>query len=210
MTRIFSLKFFAVALLLQTIAALGQSEPAHSQPQLPAIEPLQLPGRDNQLYFGFLQTRYDYSLRTSSTVPAFRLTNNGGSLEYEFHQWSHFSLLSAFRYSSGGPLQQSLTTAGAAVRYSLGFKRFAPFGQLLGGYSRLTSNHAAGDMFLSNGAINSFTTLLGVGLDVNLNQHWGIRPFYIENQYLPSVGPQHSLYWSFGAGVVYRFHRRPR
>jgi hypothetical protein len=207
MTRVF--KIILVALLLSGIAR-AQSDSPGPQPKAPAIEPLHIPGRDPQLYIGFLQTRYDYSLRTpAAAASASRLTNNGGSLEYEFRQWGKFSLLTTFRYGSGGPLQQSLSTAAVGGRYGFTFKHFEPFAQLLGGYSRLTSNHAAGNMFLGSGVNNSFTTLLGSGVDVTVSRHWGIRPFYIENQYLPMVGRQRSLYWSVGAGVLFRFHRGP-
>jgi len=174
------------------------------QPQH-AIEPLKIPGRAHQFYLGFLETLYNYSVRSGVSSPAFRLTSNGLNAEYELHQWDHFSLVNTLRYGSGGQLQQSLGTAAAGLRYGLYYRQFEPFAQLLAGYSRLTSDHPAGNLFLGNGTNQSFTILAAAGLDVTLSKHWGIRPFYVESQYLPSIGPGQSIYWSFGGGVLYRF-----
>jgi hypothetical protein len=75
----------------------------------------------------------------------------------------------------------------------------------MGGYTRLASQHAAGGMYLSN--VNSgFLMNFGAGLDVKLNDRWGVRALTLEDHYLP-FGSARSTYWSVGSGVLYNLRR---
>jgi hypothetical protein len=60
-------------------------------------------------------------------------------------------------------------------------------------------------MYLSD--VNSgFMMLFGAGIDVKLNERWGVRALSMEDLYLP-FGSARSTYWSVGAGVLYNLRR---
>jgi hypothetical protein len=48
--------------------------------------------------------------------------------------------------------------------------------------------------------------LFGAGLDVKLNDRWGVRALTLEDLYLP-FGSARSTYWSVGSGVLYNLRR---
>ena len=173
-----------------------------------AVAPLRQTGLPNQVCLGYQFTDYDYELKTANGVT--RATANGINAEFRYHTGSsRLGPIGALRYSTGSPLGQTLGTAAAGASYVRPIGRWAPFAQAMGGVARLTSTD---QMYLQQSALTGFTTLLGVGVDVQLSSHWGVRPIYIENQYLPSFGPHGSVYWNAGGGVLFRFdsfgHRR--
>jgi len=200
----FSTPTIALLALLPILSGI----PAAAQHSAP-IEPLRLPGLDNQLYVGAERTAYDYGLRTAITSPIARARTYGINLQYGYRKMDHLSFIGTVRYGQGALLAQNLTTTAAGVGYVVFFRRYEPFLQLMGGYSRLRSNHAAGNIFLKDTPITGFTTLFGGGLDVTLSPHWGIRPLYLENQYLP-FGSKRSVYWNAGAGLLFRFNTSRR
>ena len=134
-------------------------------------------------------------------------TTNGVDAEYDWRSKEHLAYIGTVRYGKGNPFDQSLITGAAGASYLLHFSRYEPFAHAMGGYTRLASQHAAGGMYRSN--VNSgFLMLFGAGLDVKLNDRWGLRALTLEDLYLP-FGSARSTYWSVGSGVLYNL-RRPR
>jgi hypothetical protein len=196
---------FALALLFLCAAsfcAFAQKDDAGT------IEPLRSPGLDNQVYVGFERVRYDYGLvMPNGSVQ--RANTNGVNFQYNYRKFDHVSLIGTARYGTGSPLNQSLTTVAGGAGYVLFWKRYEPFAQILAGMARLSSDHAAGNMHLYDGPRAGFTTLVGAGCDITLTERWGVRPIYIETQYLP-FGTKNSTFWNVSAGVLYRFGHSKR
>ncbi|HEY6375656.1 MAG TPA: hypothetical protein VIX90_09045 [Edaphobacter sp.] len=178
--------------LLACISAVGQAIPRAAT----------VSGEDNQMYVGFEHTRYDYELLTSQGNQV--LTTSGVNIQYNYRSRSHVVLTGTMRYGSGPLEGQSMTTIGVGAGLVGNIWRAEPFAQVLGGIARLSSTD---NIYLSNSATSSFTTMLGAGVDIPVTGHWGIRPIYIENQFL-SFGERRSIYLNLGAGILYRFHSK--
>jgi opacity protein-like surface antigen len=169
------------------------------------IAPLRANRFYDQLYVGFDHTRTDYALAMSDGNEL--ATTNGVDVEYDMRRKEHIAYIATVRYGNGTPFDQSLITGAAGASYLLHYRRYEPYMHAMGGYTRLASQHAAGGMYLSN--VNSgFLMLFGAGLDVKLNDRWGLRALTLEDLYLP-FGSARSTYWSVGSGVLYNL-RRPR
>jgi hypothetical protein len=202
-------------LVLLTVLFLCCSAFAEKKPGTGAIEPLRVPFLDNQMYVGYQYTKLDYALRSSPFAPsATDLTTNGLNIEYAYRKKDHLTLLGTARYGYGNLMNQRLLTVGAGAGYVLFWRRYEPFVQLMAGYSRLNSSHNAGNTYLYEHGRGGFTTLVGAGMDVSLSQRWGVRPIYVESQYLPfgmTDNKGSSVYWNAGAGILFRFgHSRSR
>jgi hypothetical protein len=180
------------ATLLACASAIGQAIP----------RAVTVSGEDNQLYVGFERTRYDYELLTPQGNQV--LTTSGVNIQYNYRSRSYLVLTGTMRYGSGPVEGQSMTTIGVGAGVVGDIWRAEPFAQVLTGIARLSSTD---NIYLSNSATSSFTTILGAGVDIPVTEHWGIRPVYIENQFL-SFGERRSIYLNMGAGVVYRFHSK--
>ena len=178
--------------LLACIPAIGQSIPRAAT----------ISGEDNQVYVGFEHTHYDYELLTPQGNQV--LTTSGVNIQYNYRSRSHVVLTGTMRYGSGPVEGQSMTTIGVGAGLVGDIWRAEPFAQVLGGIARLSSTD---NIYLSSSATSSFTTMLGVGVDIPVTGHWSIRPNYIENQFL-SFGERRSIYLNLGAGVIYRFHSK--
>jgi hypothetical protein len=100
-------------------------------------------------------------------------------------------------------MKQTLQTFSAGAGYTHPIGRFAPLVQATAGFARTSSNH---QMYLYSGSRSGFATLLGTGVDVKVHNGWGVRPFYVEYEYLP-FGQIKSKYWNYSTGVFYRFHQ---
>jgi hypothetical protein len=175
-----------------------------------SVAPLYSPSLDNQLYVGYERSTYDYGLVTASGTR--RAVTNGVNVQYAYRQLGHVALIGTARYGSGSLFGQKMMTVAGGAGYVLSLRRFQPFVQGTGGLARLSSSHSAGDMYLGAKSEMGFTTLVGGGVDVAITPRWGVRPLYLENQYLP-FGVKKSVNWNLGGGVVYRFlpsSRRPR
>ena len=175
--------------LLACISAVGQAIP----------RAVTLSGQDNQLYVGFEHTHYDYELLTPQGNKV--LTTSGVNVQYNYRSRNYVVLTGTMRYGSGPVEGQSMTTIGAGVGLVGSIWRAEPFAQVLGGMARLSSTD---NIYQSNSAMSSFTTMLGAGVDFPITERWSIRPIYIENQFL-SFGERRSIYLNVGAGVLYRF-----
>jgi len=167
--------------------------------------PTRISGLEDQVYVGYQYTRYDYGLiRTfngSVTTPLTQLTTQGVNVEYAYRKLNRLDLVSSFRFGAGGLMGEKITTFAGGAGGVLQVRRIQPFGRLLVGYSHLSSND---NIYLAGGPKGGFATMFGAGLDVSINNRWGLRPLYTELQYLP-FGPRGSTYWNVGSGVVYRF-----
>jgi hypothetical protein len=167
-----------------------------------AIAPITAPGDlSNEVYIGFEHTRFDYEV-LSKSGPNSLVASNGVNAQIAFRSQGHLMYLGTARYGTGAALSQHMLTLGAGAGYVLPWRRYEPFGQVMLGYSRLSSPYG---MYLSQ-TVGGVTTMVGAGLDVKINEHWGIRPVYAENQYLPSFGSKGSILWNVGGGAVYRFN----
>jgi hypothetical protein len=168
--------------------------------------PLTLPALPNQLYLGYERSQTDYALKT----PTGDVTSvtSGLNLQYGYRKVDHVLLLGTLRYGSGKVLGEHLTTLGAGAGYVLYLDRYEPFAQALVGLSRLSSKD---HMYLASAPHTGFATLAGAGLDVALWGRWGVRPIYIENQYLPfGIAGKNSVYWNIGGGVLFYPGHRDR
>jgi hypothetical protein len=175
--------------LLACIPAIGQAIP----------RAVSVSGHDNQVYIGFEHTHYDYELLTPQGNKV--LTTSGVNLQYNYRSRNYLVLTGTMRYGSGPVEGQSMTTIGAGFGLVGNIWRAEPFAQVLGGMARLS---ATDTIYGSTSASSSFTTLLGAGVDISITHHLGIRPIYIENQFL-SFGSKGSIYLNLGAGILYRF-----
>jgi hypothetical protein len=175
--------------LLACISAIGQAIP----------RAVTVSGQDNQVYVGFEHTRYDYELLTPQGNNV--LTTSGVNVQYNYRSRNYVVLTGTMRYGSGPVEGQSMTTIGAGVGLVGSIWRAEPFAQVIGGMARLSSTD---NIYQSNSAMSSFTTILGAGVDFPITERWSIRPIYIENQFL-SFGERRSIYLNVGAGVLYRF-----
>jgi hypothetical protein len=193
--RVYRLK---VGLILLTMASASFSA-AQSIHGGGAVAPLYRQGLQNQFYIGYERSEYDYGLVTNSGV--MRVATNGINAQIAYREREHLVILGTARYGLGSPLNETMTTVGAGAGYVTYWKRYEPFVQGMVGYSRLSSSD---NIYLSDRPISGFTTLFGGGLDVALSGHWGIRPIYVENQYLP-FGPHGSTYWNIESGILLRF-----
>ena len=170
-----------------------------------AVAPLRANEFTDRLYLGFDHTRTDYALATPNGDEL--ATTNGVDAEYDWRSKEHLAYIGTLRYGVGNPFHQSLITGAAGASYLFHCSRYEPYAHAMVGYTRLASQHAAGGMYLSN--VNSgFLMLFGAGLDVKLNDRWGLRALTLEDLYLP-FGSARSTYWSVGSGVLYNV-RRPR
>jgi opacity protein-like surface antigen len=128
---------------------------------------------------------------------------NGAAVEYAYRRFYPWELVAAVQYSQGQPLSQHLRTAEAGIGYCRGFKRWIPFGRVQVGAARTESNQ---EMYLYSAARTGVSFGLSAGVDYRPTPRIGIRAAQIQNQYLPfgSIG---SVYWSFGAGINFRFKK---
>jgi hypothetical protein len=169
--------------------------------------PARISGLEDQVYVGYQYTRYDYGLvRTFNgtvTAPLTQLTTKGVNVEYAYRKLNHLDLVSSFRFGTGGPMAEKMMTFAGGAGVFLQVRRFQPFGRLLIGYSHLSSND---NIYLAGGPQGGFATMFGAGVDVSVNNRWGVRPLYTELQSLP-FGSRGSTHWNFGAGAIYRFGR---
>jgi len=155
------------------------------------------------VYVGFDHTRTDYALATPDGNDL--ATTNGVNVEYDMRRKEHLAYVGTVRYGIGTPFNESLITGAAGASYLFHIARYEPYMHAMGGYTRLASQHAAGGMYLSD--VNSgFMMLFGAGIDVKLNERWGVRALSMEDLYLP-FGSARSTYWSVGAGVLYNLRR---
>jgi hypothetical protein len=168
-----------------------------------AVSPLQTSGLDNQLYVGFEHTRLDYGLVNPDGTTT-QLSMNGVNIQYAYRHRDHLLALGSARYGAGNPLGVRSMAAGVGIGYVADWKRYEPFVQGTVGYSRLSSSSGDG-IYLSTAPLYGFTTTVGGGLDVTLTDHFGVRPVYIENQFLP-WGSRRTVDWSVSSGLLYRFH----
>jgi len=156
-------------------------------------------GLDNQIYVGYVYTKFDYELLTSQGDQV--ITTSGVSVQYNNRVHDHLIITGLFSHGSGALAGQQLTTVAAGGGFVQPVWRLEPYGQVLGGLARLSSTD---DLYLSSQPSSSFTYILQAGVDLTLRGRWGVRPIYIENQYL-SYGPNRSTYRILGAGILYRF-----
>lgn len=157
-------------------------------------------GLDNQVYVGYVYTKFDYEIEQLQGNPTV-LTTSGVSIQYNNRSRNHLMLTGMVNYGTGTPAGQTLTTVAFGGGLVLPVWRLEPYGQVLLGAARLTSNDY---LYLQSGASTGFTYLLQAGVDLTVTRRWGVRPIYVENQYLP-FGPIGSTYRNIGAGVLYRF-----
>ncbi len=180
--------------LLLCVCALAQNEPT--------VQPVLIDYRiGNQVYVGFQHNWIDYRLQTGETTT--RAEGSGFDAQYRVKEFGKIGVLGSARMSSGSPLGQKLLTVAGGASFSFPMRRYRPFTQALLGYSRVTSKD---DMYLTKGSSNGLTTLLGIGVDIDVSHHWGVRPLYLENQYV-TVGSngKGSFAWNVGGGLTYRF-----
>jgi hypothetical protein len=156
-------------------------------------------GLDNQIYVGYVQTKFDYEIHTSQGDQV--VTTSGFSVQYNNRIRDHLILSGMYSYGSGSLAGQSLTTVAFGGGFVQPIWKLEPYGQVLVGVSRLSST---GDLYLSSTPSTSFTYILEAGVDLTVHGRWGVRPIYIQNQYL-SFGPIGSTYRNLGSGILYRF-----
>lgn len=168
-----------------------------------AVAPVRANQFSDLVYVGFDHTRTDYALATPDGNDL--ATTNGVNVEYDMRRKEHLAYVGTVRYGIGTPFNESLITGAAGASYLFHIARYEPYMHAMGGYTRLASQHAAGGMYLSD--VNSgFMMLFGAGIDVKLNERWGVRALSMEDLYLP-FGSARSTYWSVGAGVLYNLRR---
>lgn len=168
----------------------------------PPIPTIRYKGLTDQATFMYLRTDTGYALNTSSGLKNENLTGIG--VQWTWRKFYPLDILGTYRLEHGSVLSQTFQTAAVGVGYAHPIYRFAPLVQLQAGISRTTSQHY---MYLYDGARTGFTTLIGAGVDMKVNGNWGVRPVFVEFQYLP-YGQIHSKYWNFGTGIFYRFHQQ--
>jgi hypothetical protein len=189
--------FIALAL-----AFVGASREAAAEAYGAVAAPIYQPGLQHEFYVGYQTAEYDYGLVTSAGVV--RAVSSGFDTQFRYHASNdHLALVGTARYSSGTLLGQKLSTAAAGLVYVAPIRSYAPFVQVLGGVAHMSSTDT---IYLQTAPQTGLAALFGAGLDVNLGSHWGVRPVYVEYQYLPSFGPKGSVYWNAGAGLVYHFN----
>lgn len=168
--------------------------------QLPSA--VTISGLDNQVYVGYVYTKLDYEIFTQQGDKV--VTTSGVSVQYNNRSRNHLMITGLVNYGSGSLAGQKLTTVAFGGGLVQPIWRLEPYAQVLGGFARLSSTD---NLYLSPGPSTSFTCLLEAGVDLTVRGAWGVRPIYIENQYL-SFGPIGSTYRSIGGGVLYRFGSR--
>jgi len=197
MTRQFRSGFLIAAALAFSVIPRWASAQAYG----PVAGPLYQSGLQHEMYVGYQRLSTDYSLATASGDRT--AVTSGLDLQYRWHgSNNHLAVVGEAQSNRGTLLGQKLNTAAVGGVYVATVGRYAPFAQILGGASRLTSTDS---MYLQTDAKTGLALLYGAGLDIHLTSHWGIRPVYFEEQYLPSFGPRGSVYWKAGTGILYRF-----
>ena len=91
-------------------------------------------------------------------------------------------------------------SAEAGLGYSRVFNKVVPFGRLLAGEARTSSNQY---MYSIRGSKTGLAMGLSAGVNYELAHHIGIRVIQLQNQYLP-FGSLGSVYWSIGSGINYQ------
>ena len=195
-----SLFLLLAAVLLGGCVCLGQQRDAPYD----TVAPIRTNYFTDQVYVGFDHVRTDYALVTADGNEV--ATTNGVNVEVDMRHREHIAYIASFRYGQGGPFSQNLFTGTAGASYLFHFRRYEPFAHVMGGYTRLQSDHPAGGMYLSN-VNNGVTVVAGGGLDVKINERWGVRAISLDDVYLP-FGSARSTYWSVGAGLLFHFGQR--
>jgi len=154
----------------------------------------------NQLSIVGLYTYSDYSLQYASGATE-RARLYGGTAEYAWRRFYPWQAVASVHYAKDDLFNQTLYSAQAGAGYIHAYDRFTPFVNLQVGISKTESDQW---MYLYRESKTGFSETLSVGSDYLLTPHWAVRPFQIQNQYLP-FGSRHSVYWDLGAGVTYRF-----
>jgi hypothetical protein len=178
------------------LSVAATSMPLVAQDLPPAVT---VSGLDNQIFVGYAYTKFDYEILTADGDKV--LTTSGASIQYNNRVHDHLIFTGMVNYGSGSPAGQTLTTIAFGAGVVQPVWRLEPYGQFLAGVARLTSTD---DLYLSSSASTSFTYLLEAGVDLTLRGRWGLRPIYVQSQYL-SLGPIGSNYRTIGSGVLYRF-----
>jgi hypothetical protein len=124
----------------------------------------------------------DYALQMSSGIA--RVSTNGLNLQYAYRERDHLMFVGSARFGIGNPLGVKNAVVGGGIGYVADWRHYQGFAQALIGYSRLSSSSPDG-IYLSTTPKYGFTTMIGAGLDVNLGDRFGVRPIYVENQFLP-------------------------
>lgn len=178
------------------------STPVHAQTKAP----IDFSWMPNQITASWMYTREDYEFSSAPGMPSQRLTLNGGNVEYAYHRWYPWMLDSSFRYQAANLLGQHLITGALGGGYVRQFGRTSPYGELQVGITHTSSSDY---QYLFKGGSTGITTLVQAGVDINFwNSLFGVRPVYVENQYLP-YGVSQSVYWNIGSGIYIRFeHQR--
>ena len=173
-----------------------------------ATSPVQFSWMPNQITASWIYTREDYEFSNEPGLPAQRLTLQGANAEYAYRRWYPWMIDASFRYQKADLLGQKLLTGAAGVGYVRQFGRYAPYGELQVGATNTSSTDY---QYLYTSSQLGLTTLLQGGIDVRLgNGLFGVRPVYVENQYLPfGVQGHQSIYWNIGAGTFIRFEKQP-
>jgi hypothetical protein len=165
------------------------------------IAPIATSGLDNQLFAGYEHMTLDYALKTGTGQQ--RLTASGVNLQYAYRQRDHVMFVGSGRYLKGNPLGITLAGATGGAGYVLDWKRYQAFALGQAGFTRLSASSPDG-IYLSTSAQTGFTASVGVGVDINIGDRYGIRPLYFEDQFLP-FGSNRSVYWSLSSGILVRF-----
>lgn len=201
---------FVKILMAMSIAAVCGVPAAAATAPGDVVAPLREPSLSDQVYVGGQRAVYDYFLQTETGVT--RAVSEGLDAAIRYRTFgTHLGLTGTVRYTSGSLLGQKLETAATGVEYVAVIGRLVPFVQGQLGLSRLVSSDS---IYLHAAPQTAFTTLVGAGIDLNVSRHWAIRPVYVENQYLPSLGSHGSMYWNAESGVVFQFqsliHRKEK
>jgi len=164
----------------------------------------------DQITLTGIRTEDDYALKTNSVIQQVRLY--GGGMEYRSRRWYPFEVIASARYLAGQPLDQRFITVAGGIGYVRSipyhrehfYERISPLCSLQVGATRTSSPDM---MYLYQKPVIGFTMLTSAGIDYHSLGHIVVRPFFVENQYLPfGVQGRSSVYWNYGAGIGFSFH----
>ena len=191
-------------LLLAAVLLLGGCVCFAQDAAYDTIAPLRANAFADSVYVGFDHIRTDYALVTPTGNEL--AETSGVNVEFDMRRKEHIAYIATVRYGMGSPFSEGLATGAAGASYLFHLSRFEPYVHLMGGYSRLASNHPEGGMYLAN--VNTGAAVIfGGGLDVRVKERWSVRVISLEDIYLP-FGQWRSSYWSVGAGAIYHFGSR--
>jgi hypothetical protein len=156
------------------------------------------------VYAGYFATSPDYG------YGAYVYQFNGAEVGVTKYLRPRLGIVASASFQEGSPYNVKQFSGTVGPKFNLMTGRFRPYGTFQVGYSRQVSDGMyAADHHppIAKGLTvteSGFTYRMGVGLDLQLNQHWYWRALHWDTQ--PQSWGRHSpWYTDFGTGVGYRF-----